>query len=57
VSRKRLFAILGVAVLVGLIASGIHPYDRMTWLLEVTPVLIAAPLLLATYRRFPLFQS
>ena len=37
-----------------LIASGIHPYDRTTWYLEVAPVLIGAPLLIATYRRFPL---
>src|SRR5690242_11827289 len=41
-------------VLVALVASGIQPYDRATWLMEVAPVLIAAPILLATYRRFPL---
>jgi len=41
-------------VLVALIVSGIRPYDRATWLLEVAPVLIALPILLATYRRFPL---
>ena len=34
--------------------SGIDPHDRLTWWLEVAPVLIAVPLLLATYRRFPL---
>lgn len=39
---------------VALVASGIHPYDRTTWYLEVAPVLIGAPLLIATYRRFPL---
>lgn len=33
--------------------SGLHPYDRTTWLLEVLPILIAAPILIATYRRFP----
>ena len=47
---KALFAV----VLVALIVSGIHPYDRATWLMEVAPVLIAAPILLVTYRRFPL---
>jgi len=47
---KACFAI----VLVALVVSGIHPYDRATWLMEVAPVLIAAPILLATYRRFPL---
>lgn len=39
--------------IIGLIASGIAPHDRPTWLLEVAPVLIAAPLLLATRARFP----
>ena len=47
---KACFAI----VLAALVVSGIHPYDRATWLLEVAPVLVAAPILLATYRRFPL---
>lgn len=51
---KTLYAILGLAVLLALIASGIAPYDRATWLLEVAPVLIAAPILLLSYRRFPL---
>lgn len=41
-------------VAVALLASGIAPYDRPTWLLEVFPVLIAIPLLLATRRRFEL---
>ena len=45
---------LGLTVLAALIVSGISPYDRATWWLEVSPVLIAAPLLLATGRRFPL---
>jgi len=43
-----------IAVLAALAVSGIAPYDRATWLLEVAPVLIAAPLLVATHRRFPL---
>jgi putative membrane protein len=37
-----------------LIWSGIGPHDRLTWSLEVAPVLIAVPLLLATCGRFPL---
>jgi putative membrane protein len=41
-------------VLVALIVSGIHPADRMTWWLEIFPILIALPILLATYQRFPL---
>ena len=43
-----------IAVLAALVVSGIKPYDRITWWLEVAPVLIAAPVLVATYRRFPL---
>ena len=42
---------LGGAILVW---SGIGPHDRLTWFLEVAPVLIAVPLMLATRRRFPL---
>jgi putative membrane protein len=44
----------GLLVLVALVVSGIAPFDRGTWLLEVAPVLIAVPILAATYRRFPL---
>lgn len=46
---------LAVAAL-ALVASGIGPEDRLTWFLEVLPVLIAAPLLAATYRRFRLTE-
>lgn len=37
-----------------LVWSGINPYDRLTWVLEVLPVLIAMPLLAYTARRLPL---
>jgi putative membrane protein len=46
-------ALLAVIVIV-LIWSGTGPYDRLTWVLEVIPVLIAVPLLAWTARRFPL---
>jgi putative membrane protein len=46
-------ALLAVVVVV-LIWSGTGPYDRLTWVLEVIPVLIAVPLLAWTARRFPL---
>ena len=42
---------LGVALLA---VSGFAPHDRFTWFLEVVPALIATPILIATYRRFPL---
>ncbi|MEW6071490.1 MAG: DUF2238 domain-containing protein [Planctomycetota bacterium] len=41
-------------VAAALVASGIAPYDRATWLMEVAPVLLGAPILVATHRRFPL---
>ena len=41
-------------VTVVFIWSAFGPYDRATWWLEVSPVLIALPLLLATAKRFPL---
>jgi putative membrane protein len=53
-SHARWLPALGLLVLAALVYSGIAPYDRKTWLLEVSPVLIAAPIMLATYRRFPL---
>ena len=37
-----------------LIASGIGPFDRLTWWLEVAPVLIGAPILVAIFARFRL---
>ncbi len=45
--------LLGLA-LVALVVSGIGPKDRFTWFLEVAPILIGAPILIATARRFPL---
>ncbi len=46
--------ILLVVVAAALIVSGIAPYDRTTWWLEIFPVLIVAPFLILTARRFPL---
>ena len=43
----------GVFLLV-LTWSGIQPFDRFIWWLEVSPALIAAAILLLTRRRFPL---
>lgn len=46
--------ILLVSGVVLLVLSGIAPYDRGTWLLEIAPILIAVPILLITSKRFPL---
>jgi len=43
--------VVGLACLV---ASGLRPYDRTTWVLEVSPILLGVPVLLATRTRFPL---
>ncbi len=43
-----------IVVLAALLASGIAPHDRGVWWAEVMPVLIAAPILVASARRFPL---
>lgn len=51
--RREQLALLA-AVAAVLVWSGIRPYDRLTWWLEVTPVLLVVPLLLATAGRFPL---
>jgi putative membrane protein len=51
--RAEAFVLLGLAA-AALIASGIAPRDRGTWLLEVLPVVIAAPLLAFTWRGFRL---
>lgn len=40
------------AVLLGV--SGYHPFEMGTWWMEVCPVIVAVPILVATYRRFPL---
>jgi putative membrane protein len=55
-SRKgsREPAVLLVLALLATAWSGVGPYDRATWWLEVLPVLIGAPLLVATRERFPL---
>jgi putative membrane protein len=46
--------VLLLAALALLLLSGIRPEDRFTWVLEVAPVVVAVPILVATYRRFPL---
>ena len=53
-ANLRLPLFLAVVVLLGLVWSGIGPYDRLTWFLEVVPVLVAVPLLAWTARSFPL---
>lgn len=37
-----------------LVWSAIAPHDRLTWFLEIAPLVVAVPLLWLTWRRFPL---
>lgn len=52
--RRTILTIAALALIGILILSGIQPRERLTWLMEVMPVLIALPVLACTYRRFPL---
>ena len=53
-SRNALNATLAGIVIAALIVSGIAPFDRATWVMEVAPVLIALPLMIATRQSYPL---
>jgi len=53
-SRDRLPVVLLALVVALTVASGVAPHDRLTWLMEVLPVMVALPILWATRRRFPL---
>ena len=53
-AREKTLIAASIALVAVLALSGYRPYDRGTWLLEVVPVVIALPILWATYRRFPL---
>ena len=50
-SRLKLAALLLALIVV---YTGIYAGDKITWLMEVTPVLILVPLLWATHARYPL---
>ena len=53
VQRLRL-AVAAVLLLALLALSGAHPYDRLTWGLEVLPIVVVLPLLWFTRTRYPL---
>lgn len=50
-SERKVLLLFCAAVFVW---SGIHPHDVTTWVLEVFPIVIAVPILIATRNRFPL---
>ena len=54
-SERTRFLIVAALMLIGLLVlSGLRPYDRTTWWLEVAPVLIVLPVLAASHARYPL---
>jgi putative membrane protein len=53
--EKRFHLLLLIVVTCFWVWSGVEPHDtRLTWVLETLPVMIALPVILATYKRFPL---
>ena len=53
-SRSQILIFTAIVLLALLALSGVQPFDRTTWVLEVAPVVIALPVLWATYHRYPL---
>lgn len=56
ISTRRTKSLIVAAALlfILLILSGLNPYDRATWILEVFPIIIAFPIVWLSYRRYPL---
>jgi putative membrane protein len=53
-TTSRFHLALAAIVVAVLAWSGLAPYDRATWWMEVAPALVALPLLAATYRSYRL---
>lgn len=52
-ARTWTLALLFIAVMGVLVLSALNPMDRTTWLLEASPVLVVAAIILCTHRHFP----
>ncbi len=52
--HRSLLRGLSAVTVVAVAVSAIRPFDGPTWWMEVAPVLIGLPILVATRRRFPL---
>ncbi len=53
-TTRRWVSWLAILVVALLVVSGLRPYERGTWMMEVAPIFMAAPILYWTARRFPL---
>lgn len=51
---RKWIPFLALGVLGLLVLSGLRPYERGTWVMEVAPILLAAPLVVWSWFRFPL---
>lgn len=56
ITRHHIHVLMLMVLAICLVLSGLQPYDRTTWVLEIFPVVIAVPILLATYKKFPLTE-
>ncbi|NSL54265.1 DUF2238 domain-containing protein [Uliginosibacterium aquaticum] len=53
-SSEALPRSLAILVVLALIVSGIAPFDRITWVMEVVPAVLAVAVLVASRQRYPL---
>lgn len=53
-SARRDCLVLLLLLGAGLLLSGISPFDRGTWVLEIAPIVVLMPILWFTRRQFPL---
>jgi len=53
-ASRRWVPALALMIVVIMVVTGVVAYDRGTWLLEVFPIFLAAPVLVWTWYRFPL---
>jgi len=53
-SKHNYLILFSICTLIILVASFVLTFDRMTWGLEVFPILLGFPILFFTYKRFPL---
>jgi putative membrane protein len=54
ISRGAWLIFAAAMLVAGLVITGIRPFNRGTWLMEVLPVMVVLPILCVTYRRYPL---
>lgn len=51
---QRRHLIMLIIGLIYLALTGVAPYDRLTWFMEIVPILIGLPILIISYKKFPL---